>query len=191
MFQSKQQLVLKTIQRNGLAGITNLALRFYEQEKKPLQPHYVPTALQVEVTTACNLKCTMCEHTYMQNVGGNLGIGEALLNRSFLEMVEYAKQKGIYAWFSDNMTLLTEEIANRVLDAGVDLIVLSLDGATPETFEKIRVGAKREENIMGNVLHEDLTTIWNGEKYHAFREKMKTNQPPQSCKKCPKFYGLC
>ena len=73
MLQTKSNLVYKTIQRNGLAGITNLARRYYENSKRPDMPTYSPTALQVEITTACNLKCTMCEHTYMQKVGGNMG----------------------------------------------------------------------------------------------------------------------
>ncbi len=353
MLQTKKNLVLQTIKRNGLAGITNLALRYYQHKKLPDKPGYSPTALQVEITTACNLKCTMCEHTYMQKVGGHMdfdqfkklldsnpnvqtlnitGIGEALMNPAFLDMVDYAKKKGIYVWFSDNMTLMTERSAKRLIGAGTDFIVLSLDGATKETFEKIRVGARfehvlentrrlirlrdeqgkktpligincvitkenyteieqmvqlahemkidklmfmtifvstntgkfslysvskeeieqvlgkaqetakklgvsviawpnpevkmskvtgceypwqnpyvgyngdvlpccfipqeskgreREENIMGNIFKDDLGTIWNSEKFTSFRQRIKTNDAPISCKKCPKFYGLC
>ncbi len=162
MHQTKQQLLLSTINRNGLAGITNLALRYYQQSKQPDNVDYTPTALQVEITTACNLKCTMCEHTYMQQIGRNLkidgfrkiidenpnvqivnltGIGEALMNKQFLDMADYAKSKGIYVWFSDNFTFLNDANIDRILKAGVDYIVMSLDGATKETFEKIRVGA--------------------------------------------------
>ena len=154
MLQKKQELLFQTAKRNGLAGITNLALRYYERKKQPDNPSYSPTALQVEITTACNLKCTMCEHTYMQKVGGHLGldefkklvdsnpnvqvfnitgIGEALMNPTFFDMVEYAKSKGIYVWFSDNMTLMSEKSAQRLLNAGVDFIVVSLDGATKDT----------------------------------------------------------
>jgi MoaA/NifB/PqqE/SkfB family radical SAM enzyme len=99
----------------------------------------------------------------MQKIGGNLkfrefkeiidnnkniqlinftGIGEALLNPEFIEMIEYSKKKGIYVWFNDNFTLMNQEKAEKLIDAGVDFIVLSLDGATKETYEKIRVGAK-------------------------------------------------
>jgi radical SAM protein with 4Fe4S-binding SPASM domain len=47
----------------------------------------------------------------------------------------------------------------------------------------------KEENVMGNAFREKLNKIWNGKKYQEFREKMKSNKPPESCRKCPKFYG--
>ncbi len=52
-------------------------------------------------------------------------------------------------------------------------------------------GREREENIMGNISTEDLSTIWHSEKYVDFRRKIQTKTPPVSCKTCPKFYGLC
>ncbi len=162
MLQKKKDLILNTIKRNGISGITNLALRFYEQKKLPEKTRYQPTALQIEVTTACNLNCEMCEHTFMKEIGRHLklnefkkivdenpnvqvlnltGMGEGLLNPEFMEMIEYAKSKGIYVWFNDNFTLMTKEKAERILNAGVNFIVLSLDGATKKTYEKIRNGA--------------------------------------------------
>ncbi len=162
MLQERKNLILNTIKRNGIAGLTNLALRYYQQKKIPDKASYVPTALQIEVTTACNLKCTMCEHSFMQEISRNItfnefkkiidenkniqvinltGIGESLLNPEFIKMVEYAKQKNIYVWFNDNFTLMTEEKMNKMLDLKVDFIIISLDGATKETYNKIRVGS--------------------------------------------------
>ena len=51
-------------------------------------------------------------------------------------------------------------------------------------------GRKREENIMGNIFEEDFKIIWNNEKFTTFRKRMKTPNPPLSCKICPNFYGL-
>jgi radical SAM protein with 4Fe4S-binding SPASM domain len=165
MHQTKQEMIVNTAKRHGLSGLTNIALRYYQQNKQPIITNYLPTALQVEITTACNLACTMCEHSFMQEIGRHLGfdefkklidanptvqvvnltgIGEALLNPAFLDMIRYAKSKGIYVWFSDNFTLMTQERINGILDAGVDYIIVSLDGATKETYEKIRVKAKFE-----------------------------------------------
>jgi radical SAM protein with 4Fe4S-binding SPASM domain len=70
------------------------------------------------------------------------GLGEALLNPEFFQMVEYAKQKKIYVRFFDNVTLLTEERIQQLFDSGLDEIYLSIDGATKHTYEKIRKGAK-------------------------------------------------
>lgn len=168
MLQNRKDFVLNTIKRNHVFGLSNLALRYLEQNKTKDKVNYSPTALQIEVTTSCNLKCTMCEHTFMQKIGGNLkfpefkklidqnpniqvinltGIGEALLNPEFMQMIEYAKKKEIYVWFNDNFTLMNKEKAEKIIDLGADYIIMSLDGATKETYEKIRRGAKFETVI--------------------------------------------
>jgi radical SAM protein with 4Fe4S-binding SPASM domain len=40
------------------------------------------------------------------------------------------------------------------------------------------------ENVMGNVFHQDVMEIWNGEKFKAFRAKMKSRDKPAMCKGC-------
>jgi len=163
MLQKRKDFVLNTFKRNHVFGLGNLALRYLEQNKTKDKVSYSPTALQIEVTTSCNLQCTMCEHTFMQKMGGHLkfsefkklidqnpniqvinltGIGEALLNPEFIQMIKYAKQKGVYVWFNDNFTLMNKEKAEKMIELGADYIIMSLDGATKKTYEKIRVGAK-------------------------------------------------
>jgi radical SAM protein with 4Fe4S-binding SPASM domain len=121
-----------------------------------------PRSIQIECTTRCNLKCTMCEISYWTEQGGDLkaanlrkmldhlphlkrvdltGIGEALMNRGVFDALELLKARGLYITLNDNFTLMTEAAARRIIDLGVDQIFLSLDGATKETYEKIRVGA--------------------------------------------------
>lgn len=121
-----------------------------------------PRSIQIECTTRCNLKCTMCEIAYWSEKGGDLkaanlrqllmhlprlkrvdltGIGEALMNRGFFEALELLKAHGLYVTLNDNFTLMTEAAARRIIGLGVDQIFLSLDGATKETYEKIRIGA--------------------------------------------------
>jgi pyrroloquinoline quinone biosynthesis protein E len=70
------------------------------------------------------------------------GIGEPLLNREFFALVEEAVRRGIAVEVTTNGTLLTEENCPRLLDSGLTAIFLSVDGATAETFERIRKGAK-------------------------------------------------
>jgi len=93
------------------------------------------------------------------------GIGEALLNPEFLQMVKYAKKKNVYVWFNDNFTLMNKEKAEKLIDLGVDYIILSLDGATKETYEKIRRGAKFEN------------VIENFKKLREIREQKKLSKP--------------
>jgi MoaA/NifB/PqqE/SkfB family radical SAM enzyme len=125
-------------------------------------------SIQIECTTRCNLKCTMCEISYWTEKGGDLevanlermlehlpklkrvdltGIGEALMNRSFFNTLRILKSRRLYVTLNDNFTLMTEDAARRIVELGVDQIFLSLDGATKETYEKIRVGANFDKVV--------------------------------------------
>jgi len=139
--------------------------------KKKMQPHY----LEVEVSTCCNLKCTMCEHTYWceknQNMSfddfkkildqfpqlkwlGMTGIGESYLNPEYPKMLEYVKRKGIYVENFDNFCFVDEEKSRQMVELGLDKLYVSLDAATKETYEKIRVGATWEK-VIGNIVRLD------------------------------------
>ena len=130
-----------------------------------------PDFIEVETTTACNLKCTMCEHSYWCEKNQNMtyeqflyilnqfprlkwigltGIGESYLNPDFEKMLSECKRRGIFVENFDNFTLLNEEHSKKLVEVKSDKIYVSLDAATKETYEKIRVGAKWEtviENI--------------------------------------------
>jgi pyrroloquinoline quinone biosynthesis protein E len=77
------------------------------------------------------------------------GIGEPLLNRQFFALVEEAVRRGIAVEMTTNGTLLSEENCRRLLDSGLTAIFLSVDGATAETFERIRRGAKFARVVEG------------------------------------------
>ena len=124
---------------------------------------FSPRSIQIECTTKCNLRCTFCELSYWSEEPADLefdnvqtmvahlpklkridltGIGEALVNKNFFEIVKFLKRRGIYITLNDNFMLMTEKTARRVVELGIDQIFLSLDGASPETYEPIRRGAK-------------------------------------------------
>lgn len=142
----------------------------YEKIFYPLFPLSVfyPRYIEVEVSTACNLRCQMCEHTYwkekdqMMTFGqlksivdqfpklkwiGLTGIGESFLNPDFIKMVKYVKDKNLYLELYDAFFLINEKLAKGLIEAGVDRMIVSIDAATPETYEKIRVGAKFDKVI--------------------------------------------
>lgn len=126
----------------------------------------VPIHVDIELSSFCNLKCTMCPHGKEgQDIQKGLmdyelarkvinecaefgvtslkfsGRGEALLHPKFVELVKYAKSKGLLdVMFNTNGLLLNEEKAKAIIDAGVDLVIISIDGATKEAYEKIRIG---------------------------------------------------
>ncbi len=151
--------------RNTLrVGYLDLIDRWLMQLSKRFpQMQLAPRSIQIECTTRCNLKCTFCEISYWTEAPADLefdnvqqmvahlpklkridltGIGEALVNRNFFEIVKFLKRCGIYVTLNDNFTLMTEQTARQIVALGIDQIFISLDGASPETYEPIRRGAK-------------------------------------------------
>jgi radical SAM protein with 4Fe4S-binding SPASM domain len=125
----------------------------------------LPRELQVEVTGACNLSCAMCLVRYRPKLGraeGSMdlgtferlieglpglervtlqGLGEPLLVPGLLAMVRLAAGRGIRVGFNSNGMLLTRARAEELIEAGLDWLHVSLDGATAATHEAIRDGA--------------------------------------------------
>jgi radical SAM protein with 4Fe4S-binding SPASM domain len=128
----------------------------------------IPLHLDIETTNRCNLRCTFCDRRPLLTKdqlgdmdfslfgkildecrGGRLwGLklsyrGEPLLHPDLVEMVAYAKSKGVLdVYFNTNGMLLTEEVSLRLMDAGLDRISVSVEGTDPVAFERERRGAK-------------------------------------------------
>jgi MoaA/NifB/PqqE/SkfB family radical SAM enzyme len=131
-------------------------------------PHW-PDIVQIESTNLCNAKCVFCPRDEMHRRQGvmdfdlfrkvvdecaALGIthvrvhnyGEPFLDRELVEKVRYAKQKGIAeVGMISNGSLITEEIAAGMIDAGLDAINISVDAAGKEVFESTRIHLKYDE----------------------------------------------
>jgi len=69
------------------------------------------------------------------------GLGEPLLVPHLDDMVRLAAGRGIAVGFNTNGTLLTADRAERLVDAGLAWLHVSVDGATAATYESIRDGA--------------------------------------------------
>src|SRR5206468_3109710 len=91
-------------------------------------------------------------HTdWVEQVTLQLG-GEPLLDRRLEERVAALKRAGIRSVaFTTNGSLLTEERARKLLEAKIDAIDFSIDGATARMFEGIRVNLVYDE-VRDNVL---------------------------------------
>ena len=75
-------------------------------------------------------------------------LGEPLVHKDIVEMVRYAKEKGIIdVMFNTNAALLTEDISRKLIEAGLDKIFFSFDSPYKEQYEEIRVGASYEESL--------------------------------------------
>jgi radical SAM protein with 4Fe4S-binding SPASM domain len=67
--------------------------------------------------------------------------GEPFLNKSFLDFVRYANEKGIMTHTSTNGHFIkTDRDAEKLIESGLDQLIFSMDGTNQETYEKYRVG---------------------------------------------------
>jgi MoaA/NifB/PqqE/SkfB family radical SAM enzyme len=93
-------------------------------------------------------------------------LGEPLLHPDIVEMVRYAKKKGILdVMFNTNAVLLTEELSRKLIESNLDKIFFSFDSPNKKTYEQIRIGAKYEE------------TLDNIKTFVGIRNKLQKNSP--------------
>ncbi len=76
---------------------------------------------------------------------------EPLLIKDFEKYIEYCSKKGFKdIMINTNASAMTERRAKTILDAGLTRIRFSIDAATKDTFEKIRVGG-RYKQVINNI----------------------------------------
>ena len=81
------------------------------------------------------------------------GCGEPLMDRDLSDKVRVAKDMGFQGTgLATNCSLLDEERGGALLAAGLDTLICSIDGATRETHEAIRIGIDFDL-AMDNVLN--------------------------------------
>jgi radical SAM protein with 4Fe4S-binding SPASM domain len=64
--------------------------------------------------------------------------GEPTMRGDLTDLIAFAHRLGFYTDLITNGTLMTDELAVAMRDAGLDLCIVSLDGPTPEIHDKIR-----------------------------------------------------
>ena len=135
-----------------------------------------PIFIDIEVTSACNLKCDFCATTFRGKTikkgfisfeiikkiidegadndlfGVKFNIrGEPLLHPQIHEFVKYAKQKNLIdVYFNTNAILLGEDVAKKLIDSGLDRLSISFEGYTKSVYEKYRIGANYEK-VLSNI----------------------------------------
>src|SRR5207253_4374649 len=75
--------------------------------------------------------------------------GEPFLNPDFLTMVQYAVSKKIYTATSTNAHYLTDEVAKKTVESGLDRLIISIDGTTQDVYQQYRVGGNLEKVLEG------------------------------------------
>lgn len=102
-------------------------------------PHGAPAFMEFDTFTRIVEQFTTLKHLHLQ------GLGEPMMHPRFFDMVAFAAGRGIRVTTNSNMTLLlNERRAARSVACGLDCIHASIDGATAETYRRIRVRGRLE-----------------------------------------------
>lgn len=132
-----------------------------------------PMSISLEPTTSCNLRCPECP-SGLRSFSRPTGMlqdelfkktidqlhqrllylifyfqGEPYLHKSFLSLVKYASDRGIYTATSTNAHFLDDETARKTVESGLDRLIVSIDGTTQETYAAYRIGGKLEKVLEG------------------------------------------
>ena len=122
---------------------------------------HLPRLIFWEVTKGCNLRCVHCRATATELASPSdlptaqaldiidqiaafanpilvLSGGEPLYRPDIFQLAKYATDKGLRVALATNGTLVTKEVAQKIVDAGVKRVSISLDGSNAETHDSFR-----------------------------------------------------
>ncbi|MBW1711785.1 MAG: radical SAM protein [Deltaproteobacteria bacterium] len=164
-------LVARRLKGQGLFGTARRYLRQARYRRAGL-----PIYLMIEPASVCNLRCPYCSvlqtskrvpsgimnlddyKTLIDSILSRPGYyppldlfyrGEPLINPHFAEMAAYAGERGLSVGTSTNATLLSAKVGQAILDSGLEVMIVSFDGADKASYEAHRVGAVFEEVVEG------------------------------------------
>ena len=133
----------------------------------------LPLGISIEPTNHCNLKCKECPtgmdvlQRAKENINKKLARnvikelspelttvifyfqGEPFINNEVYELINYVSDENIYSITSSNGHFFTKENVERLLQSGLNRLIISLDGTTQETYKKYRVGGSLKKVIKG------------------------------------------
>ncbi len=154
-------------------------------------PRFPPRA-QIQTRTACNGRCAFCPNTSVgghlspgtmdwdlfRKIADELCsqemdeihvflMNEPLLDKELPEKIRYIaerKQRCTKTKINTNGSLLTGDMAERLIDSGLDKINVSFHGVRPEVYE-FNMGNLKYEHVLKNVLRfKEMLAARNGKK---------------------------
>lgn len=159
--------------KNKINFLKNRFILNLDYFKKKTYLNGYPVEVTIELTNWCNLDCIFCPHAKMKRKQGFMDLslfkkiineiagfvesvgldlmGESAMHPEIFEMIKYCKKAGLKTTLNSNMSNVNEKLANSLIDSGLDMLIMSIDGAYKNTYESIRLGAsfeKAKENII-------------------------------------------
>jgi MoaA/NifB/PqqE/SkfB family radical SAM enzyme len=152
--------------RKGPRAYFNLFSMLLQRKLGVKKVRGYPFILTLDPSSACQLRCLFCPTGSQKGAFRNMNLmslglfqkiidevgpyvfrldmynwGEPLLNKHFVDMVRYAKQRRIWVSTSINLSIqLSDQQIEDLLRSGLDKMIVSLDGVSEEKYEKYRIG---------------------------------------------------
>jgi len=164
--QGRLVLPLDVVESYGLHPGTKVRLDEGQNFVRMHRPVTHLTKVYIEPTVACNLDCITCfrnaweqpigrmsEETFASILAGLNeldpvpdvyfgGIGEPLFHPKTIQWIAKVKKLGAKVELITNGTTLTEKKSQQLIDSGLDVLWVSIDGASPESYADVRMGAE-------------------------------------------------
>lgn len=143
-------------------------------EIRLLRPVSQLAKVYIEPTNLCNLDCRTCMRNVWGESAGTMsdqvferifdgikamsplptvffgGYGEPLIHPKLLTWIQRIKTLGARVELITNGLLLTEERALQLIRMGLDMLWVSLDGSSPESYADVRLGSSLPK-VIGNL----------------------------------------
>ncbi|MEO5364783.1 MAG: radical SAM protein [Magnetococcus sp. WYHC-3] len=180
-------LILLMLRRRRVTPrkLVNLARNFYlGRIRQSAVRGPVPSVMMVEVSNACNLKCTGCAlqwdegvsiipprkminldayRSLIDEVGKDLLLlapylgGESFLHPEILTLIKYAADRGITVSVATNGSFdHIEDFGRKVAETGLDLLIFSISGTSQEVYERFHRRG-RLDRVVANI--RDVTRL--------------------------------
>jgi MoaA/NifB/PqqE/SkfB family radical SAM enzyme len=157
--------------RFGLKPGTEIHLEEGNNEIRLLRPTSHLTKVYIEPTNLCNLDCRTCMRNVWGESAGTMsdetferifeslkaisplptvffgGYGEPLIHPKLITWIQRIKQLGARVELITNGLLLTEERSLQFIRMGLDVLWVSLDGSSPESYADVRLGSSLPQVI--------------------------------------------
>ncbi len=142
-----------------------------ERKLRRVQVKGLPYLLIIDPCNFCNLRCPLCptglgtlgrkqsflslDHfkLYFDPLADHLfeaylhNWGESLLNKQVYDMIAHAQSRNVGTNLSSNLSATTSSDIDNLLDCGLEYLVVSLDGTSPESYSKYRVKGDYERVV--------------------------------------------
>lgn len=143
--------------------ISNLIRAEISFRRREIEVRHLPYLFRADPTTRCTLACPYCWRTQEPPLptadlsletftaefapftstcllAGFQMFGEPTLNPNLPEMIRFAHRANVATYVSTNLQMPTHDIIDQLLDSGLDLLTVAVDGISETTYQQMKPG---------------------------------------------------